>query len=83
MMAFDSFEAAWQMAGHGPYVWGAYALTFALLCYLVVSPVLQMRQIRRQITAQWRRQGSTDLAVAEPGDAKPAAANSAGASNAP
>lgn len=40
---FESLsELAW-MKGHGPYVWGAYLITFVGLGYLMVVPVLKKK----------------------------------------
>lgn len=46
---FESFADFWTMSGHGPYVWSAYAITFAALGYLVFSAHVQHQLvIRRQ-----------------------------------
>jgi heme exporter protein D len=54
-MAFESWQAAWQMAGHGPYVWGAYGLTGVVLIALVWMPIARARTVSRQILAEQRR----------------------------
>ena len=54
-MAFESLQAAWQMAGHGPYVWGAYGLTAVVLIALVWMPIARAREVRGQILAEQRR----------------------------
>ncbi len=41
------------MAGHGPYVWTCYAITFSVLGYLVAAPLLRQR---RFFTEQQRLQ---------------------------
>jgi heme exporter protein D len=46
---FESFADFWTMSGHGPFVWSAYAITFAALGYLVFSARMQRKLfIRRQ-----------------------------------
>lgn len=45
---FESLAAFWVMNGHGPYVWGAYAITAVVLSFLLVSPFLQRRAFFRQ-----------------------------------
>lgn len=50
---FDSFASFMTMNGHGPYVWAAYGISFAVLLYLLVSPILQRRQfVRAQLKSQ-------------------------------
>jgi heme exporter protein D len=45
---FESFADFIAMNGHGPYVWAAYAITFAVLIYLLVSPLLQKKTFIKQ-----------------------------------
>ena len=63
-MYFESFAQAWDMAGHGSYVWSAYALTFAIVIALVVLPVRRARETRRQIVAEQRRRRAQTEAAA-------------------
>jgi heme exporter protein D len=51
---FDSFTSFMTMNGHGPFVWAAYGITFVVLVYLLVSPLLQRRQFLRQQARQQR-----------------------------
>ncbi|MGM8228472.1 heme exporter protein CcmD [Cellvibrio sp. ARAG 10.3] len=51
---FDSFASFMAMNGHGPFVWAAYGITFVVLVYLLVSPLLQRRQFLRQQARQQR-----------------------------
>ena len=62
MMYFDSLQTAWNMAGHGPYVWSSYALTCVVLGYLIIAPLRRTRDIERELFAQRRR----DLAQKQP-----------------
>ena len=45
---FESIADFIAMNGHGPYVWAAYAITFTVLIYLLVSPLLQKKAFIRQ-----------------------------------
>jgi heme exporter protein D len=45
---FESFADFIAMNGHGPYVWSAYAITFAVLIFLLVSPVMQKKAFIKQ-----------------------------------
>lgn len=45
---FESIADFIAMNGHGPYVWAAYAITFAVLIYLLVSPLLQKKTFIKQ-----------------------------------
>lgn len=54
---FDSIADFIAMNGHGPYVWASYVITFAILIFLLVSPLLQKKafvkqQIKQQKLAQ-------------------------------
>ena len=50
-MYFENFAAAWDMAGHGPYVWVSYAATLIVVVLLVWWPL----QKRRRLFEQQRR----------------------------
>lgn len=45
---FESLHDFVTMAGHGPYVWACYAITFALMLYLVMAPRVRTRQFIRE-----------------------------------
>ncbi len=58
---FDSLQAAWAMAGHGPYVWASYALFAVVLLALIVSPLTRQRRLLRELRdAGQRRAARTD-----------------------
>ena len=46
---FASLAEFWHMAGHGPYVWAAYALTFIGLSGLILQARLERKQIIKHI----------------------------------
>ncbi|MDQ2077846.1 heme exporter protein CcmD [Marinimicrobium sp. ABcell2] len=52
---FDSLQDFIQMSGHGPFVWACYGITFAVLVYLVFSPLVRRRRLIRQHQA-WLKQ---------------------------
>lgn len=66
-MVFDSFSAAWEMGGHGSFVWSAYGLTLVVLLYLIVAPARRYQRHIREIQADIRR-------TSQPGANKPAGA---------
>lgn len=43
-MSFDSFGDFIAMGGHAPYVWPAYAVTFAVLLGNVLLPLARLRR---------------------------------------
>lgn len=45
---FESIADFITMNGHGPFVWASYAITFAVLIYLLVSPLLQKKTFIKQ-----------------------------------
>lgn len=46
---FDSLAAFWAMGIHGPYVWGAYGITFACLTGLLIASVMQKKRLIKQL----------------------------------
>jgi heme exporter protein D len=38
-----------SMNGHGPFVWAAYAITFAGLIFLIVHPLLQKKAVLKEL----------------------------------
>jgi heme exporter protein D len=46
---FESVADFIAMNGHGPFVWSAYAITFAVLIFLLVSPLLQKKAFIKQL----------------------------------
>lgn len=51
-MYFDNLADLWSMAGHGPYVWSAYAISFIVLLAMVVIPAKKYKQQLAQIRKQ-------------------------------
>lgn len=46
-MQFHTLHDFIAMGGHGPFVWGAYALTLVVLVFNVVQPILERRRFFR------------------------------------
>lgn len=66
-MQFDSLTALWQMGGHGPYVWSAYALTVVTLLAIIVVPLQRSRRIIAELRAgEQRRAARARSAVSTP-----------------
>jgi heme exporter protein D len=45
---FESIADFITMNGHGSYVWSAYAITFAVLFFLLASPLMQKKAFIKQ-----------------------------------
>ena len=54
-MNFSSWADFWHMGGYGQYVWLSYGLTFCLLGWVMLSPVLRRRALERATARQQRR----------------------------
>lgn len=61
---FDSWSSFFMMEGHGPYVWAAFLITWAVLIYLLVSPVLAHRRWLRREAQRQRRSVAQNRAEA-------------------
>ncbi|HSX49972.1 MAG TPA: heme exporter protein CcmD [Cellvibrio sp.] len=46
---FESIADFIAMNGHGPFVWSAYAITFAVLIFLLISPLFQKKAFIKQL----------------------------------
>lgn len=59
MFQFENFDALLAMGGHGPYVWGAYGLSLAIMAWLALVPLRRQRvllaDLRQRIQAQRKR----------------------------
>lgn len=64
-MQFESLAALWDMQGHGPFVWSAYAIATATLVALIWLPLQNQRRFfREQQLAERRRQLARRAAAA-------------------
>lgn len=55
-MAFESFADFLAMGQHGLYVWLAYGVTFAIIVWNALQPMLQRRRLLREQAALLRRE---------------------------
>ncbi|MBP9034764.1 MAG: heme exporter protein CcmD [Pseudomonadales bacterium] len=53
-MFFDDLAQLWHMDGHGPYVWGAYAIVLLVLVGLVRAPLARRRRALDRVRARLR-----------------------------
>ena len=63
MFQFESLSDFAHMAGHGPYVWAAYAVSLAVMAWLVLRPLALARQHKRAIRRQGARHRSDRVAA--------------------
>jgi heme exporter protein D len=54
-MYFETLQDVIHMNGHGAFVWGAYAVSFAVLAGLVLAPVGRIRRFLREESRRLRR----------------------------
>ena len=54
-MSFDSWQAFFAMGGYALYVWISFGLTLLVLSYIMLSPMLQHRQLLRLQARMERR----------------------------
>jgi heme exporter protein D len=59
-MQWESWSAFWQMGGAGPFVWGSYGLTLALVAVELVL-VLRRRKDTVLRLLRWRRAVGKDV----------------------
>lgn len=60
---FESIADFIAMNGHGPYVWSAYAITFAVLIFLLASPLIQKKALVKQQQKQQKLAQARNVAV--------------------
>lgn len=63
-MQFDSLAALWQMGGHGPYVWSAYAIGVITLVAIIVVPLQRSHRIVAELRAGEQRRTARAHAAA-------------------
>lgn len=63
---FESIGDFIAMSGHGPFVWAAYAITLAVLIFLLVNPVIQKKAfIKQQLKLQKLAKANSAASSAE------------------
>ncbi len=55
-MAFESFADFLAMGKHGPYVWAAYGVTFAIVLWNVLQPWLLRKKLLKEQAGALRRE---------------------------
>lgn len=69
-MQFDSLTALWQMGGHGPFVWSAYAIAVITLLAIIIVPIQRSRHLLSELRAgEQRRVARARMATIEQRDA--------------
>lgn len=53
---FDNFSHLLNMDGHGAYVWAAVAVTVLLMTWLIINPLLQGRDVVKEIAREVSRE---------------------------
>jgi heme exporter protein D len=53
-MYFADFAQLWHMDGHGPFVWGAYAIVLVVLIGLVRAPLVRRRRVLERVRSRQR-----------------------------
>ena len=51
-MSFDSAADALAMGGHGVFVWGAYGISFVIIFFVLLRPVMSIRTLNAGIRRQ-------------------------------
>jgi heme exporter protein D len=59
---FESIADFIAMNGHGPYVWASYVITFSVLVFLLISPLLQKKAFVKQQQKQQKLAQANDIA---------------------
>ena len=61
-MCFDSMADALAMGGHGAFVWGAYGITFLIIFFVLLRPVMSIRTLNAGIRQEAARKQSAQFA---------------------
>ena len=62
---FDNFSHMLNMDGHGAYVWAAVVVTVLLMTWLIINPLLQGRNVFKEIAREVSREQLRQDAVKE------------------
>ncbi len=71
---FNSIAELINMAGHGPYVWVCYLVTFIGLAYLLVGPMMAKKRLLKTLARQ--KKLTTGQAIDPTADSTASAHNS-------
>ncbi len=61
-MYFDSVADALAMGGHGAFVWGADVITFLIIFFVLLRPVMSIRTLNAGIRQEAARKQSAQFA---------------------
>ena len=61
-MYFDSVADALAMDGHGAFVWSAYIITFVIIFFVLLRPVMSIRSLNAGIRQEVLRKQSAQVA---------------------
>ena len=62
IMYFDSVADAMAMGGHGVFVWGAYGISFVIIFFVLLRPVMSIRTLNAGIRQEALRKQSAQVA---------------------
>ena len=57
-MQFESWSAAFEMGGHGVYIWPVYLLAVLVICVLLAGPAWRTRSVKIQQRSRLRREAA-------------------------
>ena len=55
-MYFENVSALWHMAGHGPFVWSAYAIAALVLVLQWLIPIRRSQRLLREYSRRLQRE---------------------------
>lgn len=61
-MYFDTVADALAMGGHGVFVWGAYGISFVIIFFVLLRPVMSIRTLNAGIRQEALRKQSAQVA---------------------
>ena len=61
-MYFDSVADALTMGGHGAFVWGAYGISFVIIFFVLLRPIMSIRTLNADIRQEALRKQSAQVA---------------------
>ena len=60
-MVFETLCDLWSMGGQGAYVWLSYALSFAIIIYSIISPIISYKKTINEIRMRNLTEETIDL----------------------
>jgi len=56
MISYDEIMEFMAMGGYGAYVWSSFAISFALMIWGIISPVRNLKKIKKDLLKKYQRQ---------------------------